>query len=163
MLPSRGQLTPTSLEGAAGRQSGSTSNHSRGQRREPGSSSLRFRSLLDSVGLPSPSLDDSAEEAHRPKRRRLDSRKPTPDFKAIRYGRYGQVEPGQLKMEIVSCDGGMYSNELSYAAENILKDDASVYCTQSPRCNIVLRHQGETVFNLTELVIKAPRNNYTSP
>lgn len=67
-------------------------------------------------------------------------------------------------MEIVSCDGGMFSNELSYAAENILKNDTSVYCTKGNRCNIVLRHQGGTVFTLQELVIKAPASsNYSHP
>ena len=38
-----------------------------------------------------------------------------------------------------------------------------MYCTKGSRCNIILRHQGATVFTLKELVIKAPRHNYTSP
>jgi hypothetical protein len=67
-------------------------------------------------------------------------------------------------MEIVSCDGGMFSNQLSYSAENILKNDNSVYCTKGNRCNIVLRHQGSTAFTLSELVIKAPGSiNYSHP
>lgn len=67
-------------------------------------------------------------------------------------------------MEIVSCDGGNYTEGMtSYAAENILKDDNSVYCTKGSRCNIVLQHQGATVFSLKELVIKAPGINYSSP
>ncbi|KAK3692914.1 hypothetical protein B0T22DRAFT_436136 [Podospora appendiculata] len=106
---------------------------------------------------------DNAEESRRIKRRKLDSDRITSSFKGFRYGRYGQVEPGQLTMEIVSCDGGLYSDELSYAAENILKNDASVYCTKGNRCNIVLRHQGATVFSLKELIIKAPGSNYSSP
>lgn len=67
-------------------------------------------------------------------------------------------------MEIVSCDGGMFSNESSYAAENILRNDNSVYCTKGNRCNIVLRHQGSTAFTLQELIIKGPTSmNYSHP
>ncbi|KEY67222.1 hypothetical protein S7711_06691 [Stachybotrys chartarum IBT 7711] len=105
-----------------------------------------------------------ADEHRRNKRRKLESDKLAPKFKGFRYGKYGQVEPGQLKMEIVSCDGGMFSNESVYAADNILKDDTSVYCTKGNRCNIVLCHQGATVFTLQELVIKAPGSmNYSHP
>lgn len=111
---------------------------------------------------PVPSQDQT-EETRRIKRRKLDSDRITSSFKGFRYGKYGQVEPGQLTMEIVSCDGGLYSDELSYAAENILKNDATVYCTKGNRCNIVLRHQGATVFSLKELVIKAPGSDYSSP
>lgn len=106
---------------------------------------------------------DLQEDSRRSKRRKVDSDRMVPDFGGFRYGTYGQVEPGSLKMEIVSCDGGMFLNELSYSAENILKNDGSVYCTNGNRCNIVLRHQGATVFNLTELIIKAPSSNYLSP
>ncbi|ERT02038.1 hypothetical protein HMPREF1624_00334 [Sporothrix schenckii ATCC 58251] len=98
------------------------------------------------------------------KRRKLDSDKAVSSpFKGFRYGRYGQVEPGALTMEIVSCDGGLYSDGSSYTAENILKNDNSVYCTKGNRCNIVLQHQGSTTFSLKELIIKAPGRNYSSP
>ncbi|PKS11929.1 hypothetical protein jhhlp_001224 [Lomentospora prolificans] len=106
---------------------------------------------------------ESQEDNRRVKRRKVDVDRLVPDFEGFRYGTYGQVEPGTLTMEIVSCDGGMFLNERSYAAENILRNDASVYCTKGNRCNIVLRHQGATVFNLTELIIKAPGSNYSSP
>ncbi|RFU75948.1 hypothetical protein TARUN_6296 [Trichoderma arundinaceum] len=108
---------------------------------------------------------DFPEDNRRNKRRKLDSdRLGSGGPKAFRYGRYGQVEPGQLRMEIVSCDGGMFSNQSSYAAENILKDDNSVYCTKGNRCNIVLQHQGGTVFTLQELIIKAPcATNFSHP
>ncbi|KAH6890507.1 hypothetical protein B0T10DRAFT_321521 [Thelonectria olida] len=100
----------------------------------------------------------------RHKRRKLDSDRLVPSFQGFRYGKYGQVEPGPLQMEIVSCDGGMFSNESSYSAENVLHDDLSVYCTKGNRCNIVLRHQGATVFSLQELVIKAPASmSYSHP
>lgn len=110
---------------------------------------------------------DQAEDSRRVKRRKLDSSdRLASSFKGFRYGHYGQVEPGPLTMEIVSCDGGMYtegSGPSSYAAENILKNDNSVYCTKGSRCNIVLKHQGATVFSLKELIIKAPGSNYSSP
>ncbi|KAK6950475.1 hypothetical protein Daesc_008803 [Daldinia eschscholtzii] len=113
---------------------------------------------------PPPPPQDPAEENRRVKRRRLDSDRLPSSFQGFRYGKYGQVEPGQLTMELVSCDGGIYSdNGHRYAAENILKNDQTVYCTEGPRCNIILRHQGSTVFTLKELIIKAPRSHFTSP
>ncbi|RYP93404.1 hypothetical protein DL770_000447 [Monosporascus sp. CRB-9-2] len=118
------------------------------------------------LAFPSPPLQNhgTAEESRRIKRRKLDSDRLSTGFTGFRYGKYGQVEPGQLTMEIVSCDGGIYADDgQKHAAENILKNDPSVYCTSGPTCNIVLRHQGATVFTLKELVIKAPRSNYTSP
>ncbi|KAI8634853.1 hypothetical protein F5Y19DRAFT_469903 [Xylariaceae sp. FL1651] len=111
-----------------------------------------------------PQQHEPPEDARRVKRRKLDSDRLSSNFRGFQYGKYGQVQPGQLTMELVSCDGGIYSDDTTkYAAENILKNDQSVYCTEGPRCNIVLRHQGATVFTLTELVIKAPRSNFTSP
>ncbi|KAI1495593.1 hypothetical protein F5X99DRAFT_414963 [Biscogniauxia marginata] len=118
------------------------------------------------LSFPSPPLQpqEPAEENHRVKRRKLDSDRLSPTFQGFRYGKYGQVEPGQLTMELVSCDGGIFSdNGQKYAIENILKNDQTVYCTEGPRCNIVLKHQGKTVFTLKELIIKAPRSNFTSP
>ena len=117
------------------------------------------------LSFPSASLQNQnpSEEGRRVKRRKLDSDRLATGFAGFRYGKYGQVEPGQLTMEIVSCDGGIYDEGQKHAAENILKNDASVYCTSGPTCNIVLRHQGATAFTLKELVIKAPRSNYTSP
>ncbi|KAK4165381.1 hypothetical protein QBC43DRAFT_378071 [Cladorrhinum sp. PSN259] len=113
----------------------------------------------------SPSLhgNDSAEDNRRIKRRKLDSDRVGSDFKGFHYGKYGQAEPGSLKMEIVSCDGGLYSDEQLYPPENILKNDGSVYCTKGNRCNIVLQHQGGTVFSLKELSIKAPGSSYSCP
>ncbi|KAG9234003.1 hypothetical protein BJ875DRAFT_28290 [Amylocarpus encephaloides] len=104
----------------------------------------------------------------RVKRRKLDSDKMGSGFSGFSYGKYGQVEPGRLKMEIVSCDGGIFevqhgAHHEDYEPENVLLDDTSVYCTKSNRCNLVLRHQGSTTFCLTEMVIKAPRQNYTAP
>ncbi|KAI1647550.1 uncharacterized protein F4817DRAFT_337003 [Daldinia loculata] len=113
---------------------------------------------------PPPPPQDPVEDNRRVKRRKLDSDRLSSSFQGFRYGKYGQVEPGQLTMELMSCDGGIFSDDgQRYAAENILKNDQTVYCTEGPRCNIILRHQGATVFTLKELIIKAPRSNFTSP
>ncbi|KAK1780964.1 hypothetical protein QBC45DRAFT_407167 [Copromyces sp. CBS 386.78] len=106
---------------------------------------------------------EGIENYRRAKRRKLDSDKVPPSYKNVLYGKYGQVEPGPLLLEIVSCDGGLFRDGRAYVAENILKDDASVYCTRTNRCNIILRHQGGTVFSLKELVIKAPGSHYSQP
>jgi hypothetical protein len=141
-----------------------------GRQLEQASSSLR--ALLDTP-VPSfspPSLEEleySGEAAHnrRVKRRKLDTDTVDTEFTGFRYGKYGQVEPGKLKMEIVSCDGGIFQEHKggNYAAENVLRNDDTVYCTKSNRCNLVLRHQGATVFSLKELIIKAPHSGYTAP
>ncbi|KAI0480304.1 hypothetical protein GGR56DRAFT_625557 [Xylariaceae sp. FL0804] len=131
----------------------------------------QLQAVLNYTRIPSQSHQDSAEpspepteENRRVKRRKLDSDGLSAGFRGFRYGRHGQVEPGQLTMELVSCDGGTYLEDgQKYTAENILKNDHTVYCTETPRCNIILRHQGATVFTLKELVVKAPRSNFTSP
>lgn len=139
-----------------------------GRQLEAASSNLR--ALLDDPvpNIPSPTLDvaysSDAEHGRRAKRRRLDTDRVDLSFPGFSYGRYGQVEPGKLKMEIVSCDGGIFQEHGgNYGAENVLKNDRTVYCTKSNRCNLVLRHQGATVFSLKELIIKAPHSGYTAP
>jgi hypothetical protein len=130
---------------------------------------LNYTNQADMMPRPPPAVspplhgDDVTEENPRIKRRKLDSTRTGSAFKALRYGKYGQLEPGPLAMEIVSCDGGLYSDEHSYAPGNILKNDASVYCTKGNRCNIVLKHQDGTVFTLDELVIKAPGPKFSCP
>lgn len=118
-------------------------------------------------GESSPARDSEypGEDSRRVKRRKLDTDRVDTGFTGFKYGKYGQVEPGKLKMEIVSCDGGIFDEPHggNYAAENVLRNDATVYCTKSNRCNLVLRHQGATVFSLKELIIKAPHTGYTAP
>ncbi|PHH83737.1 hypothetical protein CDD82_3811 [Ophiocordyceps australis] len=129
-------------------------------------SSYMFDIMLGRASLSHSPLrqDECSDDHRRSKRRKLAPDRLMPAFNGFRYGKYGQVEPGQLRMEIVSCDGGMFSNESLYAADNVLKNDNSVYCTKGNRCNIVLRHHGATVFTLRELVIKAPGSmNYSHP
>jgi len=140
-----------------------------GRQLEAASSTLR--ALLDDPvpNIPHPALQaqeysSEAEHNRRIKRRKLDTDRLDSGFRGFSYGKYGQVEPGTLKMEIVSCDGGIYQDHGGkYPAENLLRSDNTVYCTKSNRCNLVLRHQGATVFSLKEIVIKAPHSGYTAP
>jgi len=108
---------------------------------------------------------DSQANRWRAKRRKLDSDDAREGLRGFSYGQYGQVVPGALKMEIVSCDGGAYSepNGESSWPENVLLNDSSVYCTKSDRCNLILRHRGETPFCLKKIVIKAPKSGFDAP
>ncbi|KAL4980246.1 hypothetical protein BDW66DRAFT_125960 [Aspergillus desertorum] len=100
----------------------------------------------------------------RVKRRKLDSDDNREGLQSLRYGQYGQVVPGTLKMELASCDGGTYPPVCETSGpENILRNDSSVYCTKSDRCNLILKHRGETPFCLNKLVIKAPKSGYDAP
>ncbi|CAG9996526.1 unnamed protein product [Clonostachys byssicola] len=115
---------------------------------------------------PLPRSFDPPDDNRRNKRRKIDADRLAPTISRIRYGKYGSVEPGALRMEILSCDGGSYasSNPSSYVAENLLRNDETVYCTKGNRCNVVLRHEGGAPFTLHELVIKGPTSvNYSHP
>lgn len=147
--------------------SGDTLARDAGIRRLPSSNSL-----LDDGNAPSEpaSLQPESPESSRPlnrwraKRRKLESDDYREGARGFNYGHHGQVVPGALKMEIVSCDGGTYEAEgESSWPENVLHNDSSVYCTKSDRCNLILRHRGETPFCLKKLVIKAPKSGFDSP
>jgi hypothetical protein len=105
------------------------------------------------------------ENRWRAKRRKIEAEESSEALRGATYGHRGQVVSGPLKMEIVSCDGGQYTepNGDSSWPENVLQDDLSVYCTKSDRCNIILRHQKGTPFSLRKLVIKAPKNGFDAP
>ena len=105
------------------------------------------------------------ETRWRAKRRKLDDGTYEEEAKTFSYGHNGQVVAGPLRLDIVSCDGGAYSEPHvgSSWPQNVLLDDSSVYCTKSNRCNMLLKHVGGMPFSLTKLVIKAPRNGYDSP
>ena len=136
--------------------------------------SSNLSSLLD---RPIPRIDpnirtrecpDQAEVNKRTiKRLKLDSDSLAEGFEGFSYGYRGQVVPGQLKMEIESCDGGLHTSAArhgrEYWPENVLRNDKSVYCTDRSSCNIIMRHQGETAFCLTKLVVKAPERGFTAP
>ncbi|KAL5362740.1 hypothetical protein BJX96DRAFT_107060 [Aspergillus floccosus] len=100
----------------------------------------------------------------RVKRRKLESDDNREGLQSFRYGHQGQVVPGALQMELASCDGGTFEpgGESSWP-ENVLRNDSSVYCTKSDRCNLILKHRGEMPFCLKKIVIKAPKIGYDAP
>lgn len=137
--------------------------------------SSNLSSLLEQpiprIGSPDIASREYSGEAEvnrrRAKRRKLESDALSEGFKGFSYGYRGQVVPGPLKMEIVSCDGGLHADAARHGREywpdNVLRNDKSVYCTDSSKCNIIMRHQGETSFCLKKLVIKAPERGFTAP
>ena len=138
--------------------------------------SSNLSSLLDQpiprIGSPEVNAREYSGEAEvnrrRAKRRKLDDDLSyAGHLRGFRYGHRGQVVPGPLKMEIVSCDGGLHTEAArhgrEYWPENVLRNDKSVYCTDNNKCNLILRHMGETTFCLKKLVIKAPERGFTAP
>lgn len=131
-------------------------------------SNHELRSLLDrpvAGTRPASSAAHQMEESERRrKRRRLDS--PEPPLHKVDYGYHGQVKAGNLNMEVVTADGGNLgqSHDLQAswsglglnAAENIFKDDRSVYAAGSRRSNLVLRHRDERSFTLSKITIEGP-------
>ncbi|KAJ4984011.1 hypothetical protein SVAN01_10505 [Stagonosporopsis vannaccii] len=113
----------------------------------------------------SPGVPDMAHR--RSKRRKLDhDSKTTNEYQSYKYGFKGQVVPGRLRMEVVSCDGGQIKRDnpmKMYNVENVLKNDKSVYCSESSKCNLLLKHTGDTPFALEKVVIRAPDRGFTSP
>ncbi|KAF6241619.1 hypothetical protein HO173_000330 [Letharia columbiana] len=138
--------------------------------------SSNLSSLLDQpiprIESPDMSAREYSGEAEvnrrRAKRRKLDADPSSAGhLRGFSYGYRGQVVPGPLKMEIVSCDGGLHTEAArhgrEYWPENVLRNDKSVYCTDNNKCNLILRHMGETTFCLKKLVIKAPERGFTAP
>ncbi|KAF3391353.1 hypothetical protein F1880_007530 [Penicillium rolfsii] len=131
---------------------------------------LRGASNLDeTISIPplmpqSASASSGRDGRGRLKRRKLDADDNREGFRGFNYGHNGQVVSGPLKMEIASCDGGTFDPDGdSSFPDNFLRNDQSVYCTKSDRCNIVLRHRDEAPFCLKKIVIKAPRTGFDSP
>lgn len=75
---------------------------------------------------------EHTEDTRRVKRRKLDPERHGAGSQGFRYGKYGQVEPGQLRLEIETCDGGVYGSEEENPPESILKNDDSVYVWKHP-------------------------------
>jgi hypothetical protein len=126
--------------------------------RDPDQSPPRFTRRTSTLDQPSSDLDQQRQR--NPKRRKLAHEQ------NYRYGRYGQVDPGRLKLELESCDGEVHNEERSgidFGPENILKHDKSVYCSRASKCNIVLRHHDDSIFCLEKLYIIAPENGFTAP
>ena len=138
--------------------------------------SSNLSSLLDQsiprMGSPDMSVREYSREADA-SRREAKRRKVDADplsighLNGFSYGHRGQVVTGPLKMEIVYCDGGLHTEAArhgrEYWLENVLRNDKSVYCTDNNKCDLVLRHMGETTFCLKKLVIKAPAKGFTAP
>ena len=110
--------------------------------------------------------EDSAGR-RRPKRRRLDSEASVLPKQPIKYGHYGQVEPGKLKLDIVSCDGGEHRDprhpQTYLGSANLLRHDKSVYCSDRPSSSIILQHADDTPFCLEKLHICGPEHGFTAP
>jgi hypothetical protein len=98
----------------------------------------------------------------RAKRRKFTHDPETSTYDPVIYGWNGQVESGLLRLEIASCDGGEYKQN-TYSAENVLRDDKTVYCSHKSKCNLLFRHQAESIFHLESLVIQAPETGFTAP
>jgi hypothetical protein len=105
------------------------------------------------------SLDESRYGQLSRKRRRLDKTLETID--PVPYGYHGQAVPARLRMQLISCDGGDLGHENT--VENVLRNDSSVFCTRDSNCNMVLSHEGETMFTLSKLIIRRPGYNFSQP
>ena len=70
-------------------------------------------------------------------------------------------------LDLISCDGGEHRDPrnpgTSLSAFNILRHDKSVYCSDRPYTNIVLRHTDDTPFCLEKLHIVGPEHGFTAP
>ncbi|KAH7087547.1 hypothetical protein FB567DRAFT_469879 [Paraphoma chrysanthemicola] len=115
----------------------------------------------------SPTVEVSSDR-RQPKRRKLaHTSTKRPEHDGFKYGRKGQVVPGRLKMEVLSCDGGEYYDKDHpvgiHKVENVLKNDNSVYCSERSRCNLLLKHRGSASFALERIVIRAPDRGFTAP
>ena len=101
------------------------------------------------------------------KRRKLHSNAPEPMYAPIKYGWEGQVDSGPLRLYINHCDGGVLNARsagyVNYSAENVLRNDLSVYCSKSSKCNLLFGHHADTIFHLDKLIVQAPTMGYTAP
>ncbi|KAK5134880.1 hypothetical protein LTR08_005970 [Meristemomyces frigidus] len=114
---------------------------------------------------PGPPVEEAIRR-RRSKRRKLDLDVPTAK-PGIKYGHFGQVEPGRLSLDLISCDGGEHVDPRHHdqylGAKNLLRHDKSVYCSARPNTNIILRHADDTPFCLEKLHIVGPEHGFTAP
>lgn len=114
---------------------------------------------------PGPSADEGSGR-RRSKRRKVDVEIPAAN-PAIKYGYYGQVEPGRLRLELISCDSGEHTDprhhETYLGVNNLLRHDKSVYCSDRPSSNVILKHADDTPFCLEKLHIVGPEHGFTAP
>ena len=70
-------------------------------------------------------------------------------------------------MEIVSNDGGEHQDprnpDIFLGADNMLKSDKSVFCSERTSASVVFRHADETCFSLERLHIVGPEHGFTAP
>ncbi|KAF1942107.1 hypothetical protein EJ02DRAFT_184691 [Clathrospora elynae] len=113
----------------------------------------------------SPTVQVNSERRHKRRKLEHDTSRAT-EYTCYKYGHKGQVVPGRLRMEIVSCDGGEHRRDNPpglYRVQNVLRNDNSVYCSESSQCNLLLKHMGEASFALEKIVIRAPNCGFTAP
>lgn len=129
----------------------------------------RTRRRLRSTSQHEQPVDSTADEptaGRSSKRRRLNDDAPA-EKKSIKYGHYGQVEAGRLRMEIVSNDGGEHQDPrnpgIFLGADNMLKLDKSVFCSERTSAGIVMRHVDDTPFSLEKLHVTGPEHGFTAP
>jgi hypothetical protein len=155
--------------------------HSSARIREARADMESAADLLDSlsdvpINSPFPTFTNTSTRPRSPiveigrqtKRRKLEHYAcPKSEYDGFKYGYKGQVVSGRLKMEILSCDGGEYSDKDHpmglHNVRNVLKNDSSVYCSESARCNLLLKHIGDAPFALEKIVIRAPDRGFTAP
>jgi hypothetical protein len=177
-----------SLDAASGNPAGPLLAAYRARDAGPGPFQSRIRSRVDNLhrmamfrqqreansnntqGSGPESESDLTALRRQPKRRKLIHDADVSAYDPVIYGWNGQVDPGNLRLEIFSCDGGEHIRTqltsyrpMEYRVENVLKNDKSVYCSESHKCNILFRHQAESLFHLESLVIKAPEHGFTAP
>jgi hypothetical protein len=99
----------------------------RNARWAPPPSRLRRRRYRDPTEQSPPrfarsALDQPSSDLDEPRQWSVKRRKLTHESN-YKYGRFGQVEPGRLKLELESCDGEVHNEELSgidFGPENLL-------------------------------------------
>lgn len=124
--------------------------------------------LSSSTTRPRSPTVEVSRDRRQTKRRKLDHNSGLKsEYDGFKYGHKGQVVPGRLKMEILSCDGGEYYDKDHpiglHNVQNVLKNDNSVYCSESSRCNLLLKHIGDAPFAMEKVVIRAPDRGFTAP
>lgn len=152
--------TPAEMSSADRRRLGLIGSTSRRRPRSPSPLPTESSADHDTYGR-------ATSRSRRTKRRRLGSPPPTLIRKPIKYGYHGQVETGRLKLELVSCDGGEHRDPkcagLYLGPENLLRNDKSVYCSETRSVTIIVRHTDDTPFCLDKLHIVGPEHGFSAP
>jgi hypothetical protein len=78
-------------------------------------------------------------------------------YDPVNYGWRGQIDAGQLRLSVASCDGDHCSAESMCSAENVFKNDDSAYCSKTGKCTLFLTHHAGAPFQLETLIIKGPK------